>query len=391
MQTGILDAELNYTFIVLIPKVSHPTKVTEFRPISLCNVLYKLIAKVLANRLKHILPSIISQQQSAFLPGRLITDNVLVAYEALHTMDTRLKGKKGFMAIKLDMSKAYDRVEWNFLEAIMRKMGFATQWIDLIMACVRSVSYSILVNGVPQERIFPSRGLRQGDPLSPYLFLLCAEGLSSLLSSAEQRGTITGLPVARGGTHLSHLFFADDSLLFCRANFLEWCAIHDILEVYERASGQQINRDKTAIFFSRNTKQAFRDYICSIPGFSVSKGYEKYLGLPSLVGRAKRKTFADIKGRVRSRLQGWKEKFLSQAGREILIKAVIQAMPTYSMSVFQLPKTLCRELNVLMNKFFWGHQEKDSRILWQSWKQMGLSKHKGGMGFRDLECFNLAL
>jgi hypothetical protein len=111
------------------------------------NVLYKIVSKVLANRLKVTLPMVISLNQSAFLPGRLITDNILAAYETLHTMQTRLWSKVGFMGIKLDMSKAYDRVEWDFLEAVMVKMGFAERWISLIMACVRSVTYSIVVNG----------------------------------------------------------------------------------------------------------------------------------------------------------------------------------------------------------------------------------------------------
>jgi hypothetical protein len=289
LHTGIFDSSLNATYIALIPKVSPASKVTDFRPISLCNVLYKLIAKVLANRLKKVLPSVISRHQSAFIPGRLISDNVLVAYEALHTMKTRLKGKKGFMAIKLDMSKAYDRVEWEFLEAIMRKLGFAERWIQLLMACVRSVSYSILLNGSPQGRIYPTRGLRQGDPLSPYLFLLCAEGLSSLIRTAEQNRSITGLSIARGGFKLSHLFFADDSLLFCRASFMEWVSIHSILEDYERASGQKINRNKTAIFFSRNVRPEFKAHILSIGGTSSVDCFEKYLGYQLWLGGRKNK------------------------------------------------------------------------------------------------------
>jgi hypothetical protein len=166
----------------------------------------------------------------------------------------------------------------------MRKMGFAERWIHLIMVCVKSVSFSILINGSPQGRIIPTRGLRQGDPLSPYLFLLCAEGLSSLIASAQRDRKISGIPFSRGGTKLTHLFFADDSLLFCRANFLEWCNIHTILEVYEKASGQKINKEKTSIFFSRNTNRAFRDHISSIIGITATKCYEKYLGLPVLVG-----------------------------------------------------------------------------------------------------------
>jgi hypothetical protein len=140
-------------------------------------------------------------------------------------MNGRLKGKQDFMALKLDMSKAYDRVEWGFLEDVMRKMGFARRWIDLIMTCVKIVSYSVLVNKQPHGVIKPTRGIRQGDPLSPYLFLLCAEGLSSLLRGAERRNAVTGLAISRAGVRINHLFFVDDSLLFCRANVPEWIKI----------------------------------------------------------------------------------------------------------------------------------------------------------------------
>ena len=122
--------DINATNIALIPKVSNPTRIIEFRPISLCNVIYKLIAKVLANQMKKVLPAIISSTQSAFVPGRLITDNILVAFEALHTMDGRMKGREGYMALKLDMNKAYDRIEWSFLELMMRKIGFNEWWVN---------------------------------------------------------------------------------------------------------------------------------------------------------------------------------------------------------------------------------------------------------------------
>jgi len=125
--------------------VQKPVNVTEFRPISLCNVIFKLISKVLANRLKRVLPDIISCNQSAFIPERLILDNILVAYETLHTMKNRLWSKVGYMGIKLDMSKAYDRVEWPFLEAVMLKLGFEPRWVSLVMKCVTSIRYSIII------------------------------------------------------------------------------------------------------------------------------------------------------------------------------------------------------------------------------------------------------
>ena len=157
--------------------------------------LYKIFCKVLVNRLKNIFSTIITEHQSAFTKNRLIYDNILVAFESLHSMNNMRSGKSWYMAIKLDMSKAYDRMEWGYLENIMRKMGFNERWIGLIMACVKTVSYSILINGQPQGFIQPSRGIRQGDPLSHFLFLLCTEGLHGLIQQAANLGEIKGFPL----------------------------------------------------------------------------------------------------------------------------------------------------------------------------------------------------
>ena len=151
--------KINHTNIVLISKVKNLEKMSDFRPISLCNMIYKIMSKVLANRLKQVLPYIVSPTQSAFVLGRLIIDNVLVAYETLHTMHARKKGKKWTLALKLDVSKAYDRVEWQFLQGIMEKMGFPTLWIERVMSCVTTPTFSILVNGKPYGMIHPSRGI----------------------------------------------------------------------------------------------------------------------------------------------------------------------------------------------------------------------------------------
>ncbi len=226
---GRMLGSVNFTHIVLIPKVANPERITQFRPISLCNVLYKIASKVLVNKMKSMLPQVISDSQSAFVPGRMITDNVIIAFETLHYLKNLRGGKNHQMAVKLDMNKAYDRVEWGFLKAMMLKLGFYAKWVDIVMTCVTTVTYAVMVNGEPKGYVKPTRGLRQGDPLSPYLFLICAEGLSALLRKAERESLFRGISICRGGPRISHLFFADDSIIFCRASNNDCVALQNIL------------------------------------------------------------------------------------------------------------------------------------------------------------------
>ena len=313
---------LNDTFICLIPKVNCPQKITEFRPISLCNVVYKLISKVLANRLKKILQKVISESQSAFVPSRQITNNVLVVFETMHCIDQRRKGKNELMAIKLDMSKAYDKVEWAFLEVMMRKLGFRERWIGLMLMCVKTISYSVLINGEPKGKITPTRGLRQGDPISPYLFLLCAEGLTTMLRREESEGLISGVSVCGGAPRISHLLFADDCIIFGKVSVDEGNRVLKVLVDYEKESGNKLNKEKTSLFFSRNTSREIQEEIKEIFVAQIIHKHERYLGLLSLVGKGKIKAFSCIKDQVGRKIAGWKGKLLSNAGFEILIKAV---------------------------------------------------------------------
>ncbi|XP_042983206.1 uncharacterized protein LOC122312616 [Carya illinoinensis] len=279
LNIGSFPFEINHTFITLIPKKKLPELVSNYRPISLYNVIYKLISKVLANRLKLVLPTVISPSQTAFVPGRLITDNVLVAYEMVHFLRRKRSGKDGFMSLRLDMSKAYDQIEWKFFEEVMRQMGFSSRWIQLVMFCVT---------------------------------------------------TIKGIQVCRGAPKLNHLLFADDSVLFCKANMQTYLVLQHRLDIYEKASGQKINRAKTFIVFSHNVPLAQKMEITQFWGVTFQQ-YEKYLGLPPMVGRG------------------------------------------------------------LMASFWCDQKQEERKLSWISWRRMCESKMEGGMGFKSIQIFNKVL
>ncbi|XP_021713566.1 uncharacterized protein LOC110681747 [Chenopodium quinoa] len=289
---GLIDiSEINRTCIVLIPKCDDLKYMTEFRPISCCNVIYKIISKTLANKIKPFLNDIISINQSAFIPGRLITDNAMAAFEIFHSMKRGGGGRQGNVALKLDMSKAYDRVEWCFLKMVMCKLGFSDGWVHRVMDCISSVSFSFKVNNEICGSVVPTRGLRQGDPISPYLFLLCADAFSGLITKAASEKKISGARVCYAAPRVSHLFFADDSILFAKATLQECSKIADIISIYERASGQKVNLDKTEVAFSKCVTIERRQAIVEALGIREVERHEKYLGLPTIIGKSKKVIF----------------------------------------------------------------------------------------------------
>ncbi|KAL5779910.1 hypothetical protein ACOSQ2_010647 [Xanthoceras sorbifolium] len=274
---------------------------------------------------------------------------------------------------------------------MMERLGFEEAWIDKVMCCLKSASYSFLINGEVRGKVILSRGLRQGCPLSPYLFLLCAEGLSAMIHQAELGGFLHGIKIAREAPPISHLLFADDSLMFIKVSVEECLLLKNILHRYELASGQAINFEKSALSFSTNTPVDTRESIKRIFNIEVVSCHEMYLGLPSSISKNRRKVFGSIRDRVWQKLQGWKHKLFSCSGREVLVKSVAQAILTYAMSCFRLPSSLLTKLQGLFANFWWGFNGNKKKAHWLSWEKMCQPKACGGMGFRAVEAFNQAM
>lgn len=287
----------------------------------------------MTERLKLVLSKLISPYQLAFVPRRLIQDDYIVAAEIFSGMNHK-RGSGGWMAIKADMKKACDIVEWAFIIKILEKLGFHPVWVNWVKICISSSHFSIMLNGRPFGCFSPSRGLRQGNPLSPLLFLLCSEVLSRLLLREEAAGHLQGLKIGRAAPVVSHFLFADDLLLFRRANLSNVIAMDIGLEKYINGLGQKVNWGKSSIHFSKNFSGAAIMPICDLLHLKKKMPTKaKHLGLPLLLPRSKYIALANLKKRLFSKLSRWKAKVLSQVGRATLIRSSATSVPAYALSL----------------------------------------------------------
>eukprot|EP00253_Pinus_taeda_P017898 PITA_17898 len=370
---------LNSTFIALVPKVEEANTPEKFRPMALCNVIYKIISKVIANRLKMILPGIISQEQSGYVEGRQILDNILLAQEMIHSLHSR---KVAGMLMQLDLSKAYDKVSWTYLEAILNAFGFSQSWIKWVLELIKSTRYSILVNGTPSTPFSPSRGIRQGDPLSPFLFVILMEGLSKLIAKRKEDGQIKGLQPIRSCPATTHQQFVDDTMLHGTPTVKEATAYRDILHLFSIASGMEINFSKSTIFFF-NTHQAVQSHLSRLLGFKIGSLPSRYLGAPLTLKPWQKAHWEKILANMERRCKHWTNRALNFAGRLVLTKAILQAIPQYMLSIRPAPKGILDQIRSIQCSFLWSGNSEKKKWSLVAWKKLCRPKNRGGLNLVD--------
>jgi len=386
--SGCLYNAINTTFISLIPKSDNPSSFDDFRPISLCNVLYKIISKIIANRIKPILSRHISPQQFAFLENRQIHEAIGSAQEAIHSIWTKhLK----CILLKIDLSKAFDRVSWLYIKMILIHIGFPLALINWIMACITSPTFSILINGSASHYFHSERGLRQGCLLSPLLFLLVIEALSRLIISEKREGTIRGLKIT-DVCFLTHLLFVDDVLILLNGSIQDTTSFTRILELFSKATGMEVNRSKSTITTVGTTAN---EELVASQAFPYTTqpldGGLTYLGYWLKLTHQKIADWVWLVSKIEKRLSCWSHRYLSRADRLTLIKSVLEATPVFWMALAWIPRNILAKLQQLCNRYLWAGNQDKLIFAWISWNKIALPKKWGGWGLKELPIFAKAL
>ncbi|XP_039136968.1 uncharacterized protein LOC120274488 [Dioscorea cayenensis subsp. rotundata] len=377
-----LPASWGRTFVTLVPKVANPSLVSDFRPISLCNVCYKIISKILTNRLKPVLPTLVGREQAGFLSDRGAFDNILAVQEVAHSLEFDRLGPPR-MLIKLDIEKAYDSLSWSAILATLTKMNFPDKWVSWISACLCSSSFSILINGVPSPWFSSSRGVRQGDPISSYLFILVAQNFSSMMNFALRNNFIPGFD-CNLRLNFNHLLFADDLILITKATRSVARNINLCLSIYSQLTGQYPNHTKSQIFFPSWFNQRVTNSICSILRLPQTSFPLRYLGILISPKKISVHSFKPLIDKIRCLCSRWKNFKLSAAAKSILINSSILSIPTYYLSVYPIPDSVLHEITKLVRDFFWFKGGNGKGIHAVAWCHITDFKSEGGLGFRNL-------
>jgi len=381
---GFLPKGVNSTILALVPKKTDSLEMKDFRPIACCNVLYKVVSKILANRLKTLLPRIISECQSAFVQGRLLMENILLATELVK--DYQKESVSPRCVMKIDISKAFDSVQWCFVLKSLEAIGFPERYIHWIKLCISTPSFSVQVNGELAGYFQSKRGLRQGCSLSPYLFVLCMNVLSHKIDKAVKERRFQFHPRCKN-LSLTHLCFADDLMVFVEGTRESIEGALSVFDGFEKWSGLCISLEKSTIYMAGIKEEEKSSILVNFP-FAVGTLPVRYLGLPLLTQAMRRSDYLPLVERIRGKICSWTCRFLSYAGRLQLIQSVLMSIINFWASVFRLPSRCMKEVEQLCASFLWTGPVLKSTGAKVNWGEICKLKIEGGLGVRALKEVN---
>jgi hypothetical protein len=389
-QSSKLGGSTNSSFLALIPKEKGALSFNRFRPISLCNTSYKILTKVIANRLKALLPLIVPENQGGFVKGRHIADNIILVQEAIHSSVRR---KEKGMVIKLDLANAFDRVRHEFLFEVMRKFGFDTKFVNWIKACIGSPWIAPLVNGKVTNFFKASRGLRQGCPLSPLLYAIQASVLSYQLGNAQVHKNLQGLRIVQGVKDINHAQFADDTLLLGGESPIIAKKFKEELDAYAAASGSEISQAKSNIYGWNITPNEMLGITRAL-GMEGHTNWEafKYLGIPIFKNAPRTSHWNHLVEKLKNKFSSWGVNWLNLAGKAVLIKSVVSSIPIYQSSLLLAPATVIQRIEAFQRRFLWeGGRQARRKLHLISWEKTSNPFLEGGLNFKKTRVQNLAL
>ena len=381
---GFLPEGINSAILALIPKKDEAIYMRDYRPISCCNVIYKVISKILASRLKRFLPSFISPNQSAFVKDRLLMENVLLASELVKSYHKPSVSAR--CAVKIDISKAFDSVQWPFLLSVLEAMNLPEKFILWIKKCIELASFSVQINGELAGYFNSKRGLRQGCSLSPFLYVICMQVLSKLLGKAALERRFGFHPYCKDLT-LTHLCFDDDVLVFSDGKKSSIEGILDVFKEFAKLPGLCISLEKSTLFLAGVKEDASADILHQFP-FEAGSLPVRYLGLPLLSKKMSVADYAPLLSRIRNKINSWTARHLYFVGRLHLIGSVLYSVTNFWMSAFRLPKQCIREIDSLCSAFLWSGPVLSSQKAKIAWSDFCKPKEEGGLELRSLEEVN---
>ncbi|WVZ69638.1 hypothetical protein U9M48_018397 [Paspalum notatum var. saurae] len=385
LTTGPLH-KLNGASIALLPKKVDAESVGDYRPISLIHSFAKIVSKVLALRLAPKLGDLVSASQSAFVKKRCIQDNLLYVRNLARAYH---RTRTPALLLKLDISKAFDSVSWEYLFELLQIRVFPTRWRNWLALILSSSSSSVLLNGVAGDAIVHKRGLRQGDPLSPYLLILAIDSLQRLFELATEEGFLSPLRGRYAKLRLS--LYADDAVIFINPLKQDVDMTIRLMQRFGDATGLRINLSKSSVAAIRCQDVDLDSILSSFSGQRVEFPIT-YLGMPLSVGRLRLVHLELIKDKAVAKLSGWQCKLLSPGGRRVLVRSVLSSLPVYLLTVIKSPKVFIKDFDKIRRRFLWaGNQQLHGGKCKVSWVRLQWLINRGGLGIINLELFSRAL